>query len=279
VTDTATPPPTPIPGRPRRRPNFRLVEVQAVHRLTPRLVSVALGGESLAGFEVTAPTQHIKVLFPAAGQDEPAVPQPGPDGLVWPEDQPRPVMRTYTPRRWDPATGTLDVEFVLHGVGPASEWAEQAEVGDRIAIAGPGGRLSLDLENDAGRYVVAGDESAIPAIATLLEAIPAGAGADVYVEVAGPEDELALPAGADTTVTWLPRRAPDAWGVELDDAVGKAELTDETMVWVACEAAAVRRIRRRLLSERNHPAAQVVTRGYWRLGEQNHPDHDYGEDA
>jgi NADPH-dependent ferric siderophore reductase len=270
--------PAPTATRPpRRRPRFRPVEVRAVHRLSPRMVSVALGGDALADFELNGPTQHLKVLFPAPGHDAPALPMAGPDGLSWPDDQPRPVMRTYTPRRWNAASGTLDVEFVLHGVGPASEWAEQARVGDRLAIAGPGGRLSLDV--DAEHYLVAGDESAIPAVATLLEALAPTAEVDVYLEVAGADDELDLPVTPGTRLTWLHRRDPNGWGVELEAAVAEAPLPSGTLVWAACEAVAVRRIRRNLLHERGLPATDVTTRGYWRLGEQNHPDHDYGDDA
>jgi NADPH-dependent ferric siderophore reductase len=238
---------------------------------------VSLGGDALADFAVAAPTQHIKILFPAAGQAAPTLPEPRPDGPAWPEGQPRPVMRTYTPRRWDPEAGLLDVELVLHGDGPASEWAARAQVGDQLAVAGPGGRFSLPL--DAERYVVAGDESALPAVATLLEALPAASEIDVYLEVAGADDHVELPApGPGTRITWLTRRTPDGWGVELDAAVAGAEISADTKVWVACEAAAVRRIRRRLI-ERGHSLDALITRGYWRLGEQNHPDHDYGEDG
>jgi NADPH-dependent ferric siderophore reductase len=265
----------PATAPPRRRPRFQPVEVRAVRHLSPRMVSVALGG--LADFELSAPTQHVKVLFPGPGQDAPTLPIPGPDRVNWPEDQPRPVMRTYTPRRWNPASATLDVEFVLHGVGPASEWAEQAQVGDRLAIAGPGGRLSLDL--DADHYVVAGDESAIPAVATLLEALPPTAAVDVFLEVADADDEFELPVTPGTHLTWLHRRDPEGWGTELEAALAGAELRPGTRVWVACEAVAVRRIRRRLVGERGQPATALVTRGYWRVGEQNHPDHDYGDDA
>ena len=168
MTDTAIPGPNPRP-----RPRFRPVEVVGVRRLAPRLVSVALGGESLADFRIESPTQHIKVLFPVPGQNTVVVPEFGPDGPVWSEVQPRPFMRTYTPRRVDAAKGTLDVELVLHGAGPASEWAERATCGDRLALAGPGGRLALEI--DDGPWVIAGDESALPAVGQLLEALPPGA--------------------------------------------------------------------------------------------------------
>jgi NADPH-dependent ferric siderophore reductase len=252
------------------------VEVTDVRRIGPRLVSVALGGEALADFQVAAPTQHIKMLFPAPGETTVSVPQPGPDGPVWP-DGPRPAMRTYTPRRFDAATGTLDVEFVLHGQGAASAWAERAVPGDRLAVAGPGGRMSFDI--DAGPWLIAGDESALPAIGTLLDALPADASAEVLVEVTDADDEIDLGGPAATRVTWLHRQGSTAYGRLLHEAVAGATVPAGSKVWVACESTAVRGIRRTLLEEGRQPASSLVTRGYWRLGEANHPDHDHGEDA
>lgn len=267
-----------VPGRGggRRRRPPQLVEVVSVSRIAPRLVSVRVSGGDLSRFAAAPPTSHIKVFLPVDGQDAPTMPTITPEGRVWPDDAPRPTVRTYTPRAFDPEQGTLEVQFVLHGVGPASEWAQRATVGDRIAIGGPGGRFSADP--DTRRWWIAGDESALPAIGTLLDSLPASAGADVHVEVSGPEDEIPLPSAATTTVTWHHRRRPDGWGAELYDAASAAVIADATRVWVACEASAVRRIRRHLLDERRVPLPALVTRGYWRLGEADHPDHDYGED-
>lgn len=245
-------------------------------RLTPRLVSVRVGGDALEGFRIEAPTSHIKVFLPAPGEDAPGLPEFGPDGPVWPGDAPRPVVRTYTPRRFDDASRTLEVQFILHGEGAASEWAERAAAGDQLAIGGPGGRFSL--EPPAGRWWIAGDESAIPAVATLLEALPATAFAEVHLEVAGPDDEIELSGPARTAITWHHRRAPDAWGAELYEAARGASLADGTRIWVACEAAAMRQIRRHFTRDRGLPPGSLVTRGYWRLGAANHPDHDYGDD-
>ena len=84
----------------------------SVSKLAPRLVSVLVRGDALDGFRIEAPTSHVKVFLPADGQDEPAV-------------------RTYTPVRFDEATKTLELQIVLHGTGPASEWAERAAPGDK----------------------------------------------------------------------------------------------------------------------------------------------------
>jgi NADPH-dependent ferric siderophore reductase len=250
--------------------------VVSVSRIAPRLVSVLVSGEGLEVFADAAPTSHLKVFLPAPGQDAPLLPEFLPEGQVLPEDAPRPAVRTYTPRRFDAASGTLEIQFVLHGAGPASEWAERASAGDKIVVAGPGGRFVMDAE--AERWWIAGDESAIPAIATLLEALPASAAAEVHVEVADADDEVELDSKAKTEITWHHRRSPAAFGAELDQAARDADIADGTKVWVACEAAAMRGIRRYLTGERHRPASSLVTRGYWRIGEANHPDHDYGDD-
>lgn len=224
-------------------------------RIAPRLVSVWVGGEGLDAFADAAPTSHLKLLLPAAGQD--------------------PIVRTYTPRRYDAATGTLEIQFVLHGAGPASEWAERAAAGDRLAVAGPGGRFTLD--EGVRDWWMAADESAIPALGTLLEALPSSATARVHIEVAGRDDEIEITSPAKTHVTWHHRR-PNAWGATLLDAAASDGMDRNARVWVACEAAAMRAIRRHFIADRPMPPAALVTRGYWRAGEDNYPDHDYGDD-
>ncbi len=208
-----------------------------------------LGGE-LDDFEHVGPTAHLKVYVPDT------------DGT--------PVARTYTPRRYDRASGTLEVVFVIHGPGPASHWAAQAKPGDRIAVGGPAGRYAFDPS--ATRWWIAGDESALPAIGTLLEALPSTAYAEVHMEVEGPEDEITLESAAGGEVFWHHRRAGRESGAELDDAARTAAVATGTRVWVACETTAVRRIRRHLLEDRGLPLELTVTRGYWRLGLADYHD-------
>ena len=244
--------------------------------VSSRLIAVLVTGDDLGGFADAAPTSHLKVFLPADGQEAPSLPAQAPDGAVIAPDGPPPVVRTYTPRRYDPATRTLEIQFLLHGTGPASEWAQRVKPGDKLAVAGPGGRFSLEPVTDS--WWLAADESAIPAVGTLLEALPETAAADVHIEVDGPDDEIEFTAPAKTTITWHRRHRRDEFGAELIAAAHAASIPDATRVWVACEAAAMRDIRRYLLTSRLVPPASLVTRGYWRAGEQNHPDHDYGED-
>lgn len=275
MTDTTSANPTSA-GLPRRpRPRFRSVEVVEVRRLSSWLVEVALAGD-LDGFAVDLPTRHIKVLIPGDGEHSVVLPDVGSDGAVWPVGQPRPAMRTYTPRRFDPPAGLLDVQFVVHGEGPASTWADRAAPGDRLGVAGPGGRFPLELA--PGPWVIAGDESAIPAIGTLLDVLPAGATARVFLEVRDRSEPVDIGGGGVAELDWLARSGADDPGAGLLDALATTPLTDDTTVWVACEAVAVRRIRAAVLQAGTVRPDRLVTRGYWRAGEANHPDHDHGAD-
>ena len=272
---TPSVPATPA-GPPRRRKPLRRVEVVSVTAIAPRLVAIEVTGDDLDGFADAAPTSHLKVYLPAEGQDAPNLPEYTPEGAVYAEDGPRPVVRTYTPRRYDPAAKTLEIQFLLHGEGPASGWAQRARPGDKLAVAGPGGRFSL--EPAADHWWLAADESAVPAVGTLLDALPETATVDVHIEVDGPDDEIELAGPAKATITWHHRRASDAFGAELAAAARAAAIPDGARIWVACESGAMRDIRRHFTRERGIPVARLVTRGYWRAGEQNHPDHDYGDD-
>jgi NADPH-dependent ferric siderophore reductase len=270
MTTLNTNQPTDESGPPRRPRVLRRVTVTRVRQLSPRTICVTFTGNDLAAFAWNGPAAHIKLVFPEDGQDEPAPPQPG---------GPRPTrMRTYTPRRFDPSVPELDVTFVLHGEGPAAQWAAQARPGQVLFLGGPGPSYQLDPE--AEWLLLAGDAAALPAIETILETLPPRVRAHVLVEVTDANEERALTTAAELQLTWLRHTAtapqPNA---ALEAALRELELpAGRGRVYVGCEAGAVRRIRRHLLEERGLDPALVVTRGYWKLGATNHTDHDYGMD-
>jgi NADPH-dependent ferric siderophore reductase len=242
--------------------------VQRVQRLTRRMRRVVFGGPALAAFNWNGPAAHIKLIL---GSDTPEVRAPS---------------RTYTPRHFDATAQELSVDFVLHGEGPAAAWAAQAQVGQAMLIAGPGRSYAMDAQ--AQWLLLAGDESAIPAIATILEAIPDGVRTQVLLEVDAADDEFAITAQRpDVDIRWLHRAQPigDAGstaraGVELFAAVSAFQQpAGPGGIYVACEADAMRRIRRQLLVERAVPREWVTTRGYWKQGATDYPDRDYGEDV
>jgi NADPH-dependent ferric siderophore reductase len=265
------------PSGPRRRKPPRRATVTSVSTIAPRLISVLVTGDELDGFTDAAPTSHLKLFLPPAGAEQLLLPEQGPDGWAWNHDESlRPVVRTYTPRRYDPATRMLEIQLVLHGEGPASDWAQQVRVGDEVGVAGPGGRFVLD--DGAEHWWIAGDESALPAVGTLLDALPPTVTADVHVEVQDADDVIKLPSAATVNVTWHHRYDSRDYSAALEAAARDAEVTDGTRMWIACESGKMRDIRRYLTRERGVPVSRLVTRGYWRLGDANHPDHDYGED-
>ena len=270
MPDTATPQ-IAAPAAPRRkRPPPRPVTVERVERLTPRVISVTFGGAALENFGPPRPGAHMTLLFAPPGFDMPA--------LERGEEGPRPPSRTYTPRRYDPATRRLDVEFILHGDGLAANWVQKAKPGDPLHVAGPGG--GYDIPADASELILIADDTAMPAAATILEALPAGVRATVVCEVADAKEERALSSKVKTAPEWLHYATQGAQpGTLLEKrALELAAAKPDASWWIACEAGAMRRIRKHLLGDRKVAPAKVHTRGYWKLGETNYPDHDYGND-
>ncbi|MFI6508810.1 siderophore-interacting protein [Streptosporangium sp. NPDC050855] len=239
--------------------------VLRTERLTPHMIRVVLGGEGLAGFSADEYTDHyVKLLFAPAGV---SYPQPF-DMEAVRRDLPReqwPTTRTYTVRRWDAEAGELTIDFVHHGdSGLAGPWADRARPGDELHFFGPGGAYTPDPEADW--HLLAGDESALPAIAVALEHLPAGAPAWAFIEVAGPEEEQRLDSPGDVKIVWL-HRGDAPYGEALVTAVRELDFPDGVVhAFVHGEAGAVRDIRRHLRTERGIPLSRLSISGYWRLG-------------
>jgi NADPH-dependent ferric siderophore reductase len=227
------------------------------------MIRVTFGGDELAGLTVEQPAASIRVLLPSPESDELVVPDWNGNEFLLPGGR-RPAIRTFTPWRVESDRLELDVGIVVHGGGVASEWAVSAHPGDAVAISGPG--RGYRVEDDAAAFLVAGDETALPAITQVLEALPAEASVQVRVELAHADGLLELPERAGSDVDWsvLAPGAPP--GDALEGAVRDAELAAGTRVWAAGEAAGVQRIRRHLFEERGIPRAQTAVRGYWKHG-------------
>lgn len=267
------------PAAPSRRV-FRKAHVVSSRRLTPHSIAIVLGGEGLRTYGSNGPAAHIKLFLPPPGESEPLVPTWGPTGPVFPPDKPRPLSRTYTPRRWNPERCELEVHVMTHSGGPGAKWAEAAKPGDPVVVAGPG-RPYRPIEG-AAWHLIAGDETALPAIATILESLGENERAFVYIDVSDEKEEVPLETRASAQVTWLHREGR-TWKVPgelLAEAIRAASLPDGLgAVWVGCEAGQMREIRKHLLYERHFQREALCTRGYWKLGEANYPDHDMGEDV
>lgn len=232
---------------------------------------ITLSGPELEGFATDLPASYLKLIFPEPGQTEPTRPLP---------DGPRAVsMRTYTPLAVRPEALEVDVDFVLHGEGPASTWAAQARVGQVLYLMGPGPGYALDLS--ASQHLLIADASALPAMETILAALPASAQVQLLMEVVHAAEQRPLHSAAQLDVKWLARGEDHrAAGLPLENALrGLPTIGLETKIYLACEAAAMRRIRQLLTDKLGVARSQIVGRGYWKLDTVNHPDHDYGDDA
>ncbi|VVO00093.1 siderophore-interacting protein [Pseudomonas fluorescens] len=237
----------------------RRLQVLRVVDLTPRMRRITLGGPELAGFVSLGSDDHVKLLFPQTPEEHAALETlvlgAGKDG------GPMPAMRDYTPRRYDLQTLELDIDFVLHGDGPAATWAEQAKPGQYLHIGGPRGSMVVPDIFDS--YLLIGDETALPAIARRLEGLGANRRARVVVEVENAAERQTLESAAQVEVIWVLREG----GTEdLLSTVQQLQMpSGELYAWVATEAKVSRQIRRVLLDEHQLNEAFVKAVGYWRL--------------
>jgi NADPH-dependent ferric siderophore reductase len=256
----------------------RNLEVLRSQDVTPGMRRVTLGGDQLAAhvapngmpvaaFRSEGFDDEFKLFLKHPDADEAAIPEQADGVIYWPREDPHLLFRTYTVRRWDPVAGELDIDFVNHGVGPATTWANRAQPGDRIQIAGP--KASAPHPVGADWTLVAGDETALPAIGRWLEDWPDGARGQVFIEVAEAEHRQDLPAPDGVEITWLSRDGAEPGTTTLlHDAVTSAPWWDGVVfAWVAGEALSLTPIRRWLRQEKGLPREQVEVTGYWRRQE------------
>ncbi|AGE24553.1 MULTISPECIES: siderophore-interacting protein [Pseudomonas] len=233
----------------------RRLEVLRVVDITPRMRRVTLGGPELAGFVSLGSDDHIKLLFPQNAAEQAALESPT---FNIKGDGPQPAMRDYTPRRFDLDAGELDIDFVLHGDGPASTWAEQVKVGQHLHIGGPRGSMIVPDIFDS--YLLIGDETALPAIGRRLEELPAGRQALAVIEIENTAEKQALRSAADVQVIWVVRGQDD-----LLDTVQNLTLPGGSLYsFVATETKLSRQVRRVLLDTHLVNEEFLKAAGYWR---------------
>ena len=252
-------------------------QVVRTEQLAPHMVRVVLGG---SGFDTFVPggftDSYVKFAFLRSDVDVDSLPRPlTMDSFAGLAPENRPTVRTYTVRRADPQAREITVDFVVHGEhGVAGPWASSAQPGDTVHLMGPGGAYAPDPAADW--HLFAGDEAGLPAISAALEALPPDAIGKVFIEVAGPEDEIALRAPESVAVNWVYRggradlvgedRAGD--NAPLIEAVTTAHwLPGQVQVFIHGEAQAVmHNLRPYIRQERGVPAQWASISGYWRRG-------------
>ncbi|MFF7485766.1 siderophore-interacting protein [Streptomyces luteogriseus] len=266
---------------------FRFFSLQVVRtrRLGPSLVRVTFGGPDLHAFHSDGRDQSLSLFLPHPGQPEPVVPLELGDGWWqgWRElpDDVRAVMRSYTLRALRRDPDEIDIDFALHGVGPgatvqagpASRWAAGAAAGDRVLLLGPAvadnRAIRFRPPEDTDLVVVWGDETAVPAASAIVEALPAGTRARVWLEVPHAGDIQDLVTAADAEITWLVRDERGTEGSPMAlDALRAAHLppAERPYVWIAGESGCVKELRRHFVRDRGIDRRRVTFVGYWRRG-------------
>ncbi|MFI6078546.1 siderophore-interacting protein [Actinoplanes sp. NPDC051343] len=285
---------------------FFPVEVRALRRLSPTFLRVTFTGDGLDRFADNGYDQRIKFILPLPGDGLDHLPTGDDWYAQWralPHERRNP-MRTYTVRAVRPELNEVDVDMALHGAtGPASRWAETARPGSTACLMGPsadydgehGGVDYRPHDDDAGFVLIGADETAVPAVAGILERMPADARGEAYLEVPSPDDRLDLRKPDGVRVTWLAREGEphgerlipavrEATGRILTAGSEKQELEDVDVdvddlwevpeesgagrlyAWLAGEAAVIRTLRRHLVAECGVDRRAVALMGYWRLG-------------
>lgn len=242
--------------------DFREVRLVKNVEIAPRIRRLTFTGDDVARFG-SGSDIHIRLYIPPEGLATPEWPRPGEDGrTVWPEEGRRPEVRYYTIRRWRPEANELDVDFVMHDdEGPGSSFAARAKAGAVCGMAGPVGRVAPK----AGWTILAGDETALPAIARMLEEMPRDARGAVFLEVDSARDQIPLDAPAGVAVRWLHRRGAPAGATDmLLQSIASAPLPGEAepFVWAACEVKAAKAIRKHLKT-RGLARDRFLVVGYW----------------
>ncbi|MFI9171429.1 siderophore-interacting protein [Streptomyces lincolnensis] len=262
---------------------FRFFSLQVVRtrRLGPSLVRISFAGEDLRAFHSDGLDQSLSLFIPAEGQSEPHVPVELGDGWWqgWRDlpDEVRAVMRSYTLRglRREPdEPDEIDIDFVLHTpAGPASAWAARAAEGDKVLLLGPAvadnRAIRFRPPPDTDLVLVWGDETAVPAACAIVESLPPGTRARVWLEVPETGDVLDVVTEADAEITWLVRGAGDTKSSPLAlDGLRTAQLppAEHPYVWIAGESGCVKELRRHFVRERGVDRRSVTFVGYWRQG-------------
>lgn len=253
----------------------RHLKVLRVTDVTPGMRRVTLGGEQLAehvaqngrqvaAFRSDGFDDEFKLILKHPDISEAVGPTQADGVLDWPRGDKHLLFRTYTVRRWDPVAGELDIDFVKHGVGPATSWAYRVQPGETVQIAGP--KSSSPHPDGVDWTLIAGDETALPAIGRWLEEWPEDARAQIFIEVGEVEHQQNLPVPEGVELTWLPRRGaePGTTTMLLDAIRSTQWWSGRVFAWVAGEALSLTPIRRFLRNEKGLEKEQVEVTGYWR---------------
>jgi NADPH-dependent ferric siderophore reductase len=223
----------------RYEPKVRTASVVALEPQGENFLGVTFASPDFVDFESASFDDHVKFIFPAASGEL--------------------LRRDFTPRRYDRAARTLRLEFALHEAGPSSDWARRASVGQEVTIAGPRGSMVVPMDYDW--HLLAGDDSALPAIRRRLEELPAGAAAIVVLL-----SDLAAPVDPATTAARLTLHRFSTAGEWLAGLQQVGRPAGSGFAWCAGEASLMAEVRRLWLAELGLSRQDTKIAAYWKRG-------------
>lgn len=253
-----------------------ITEVVAVTDVNPSWRMITFRGGDLAEFRTIGPDTFVYLLAPPPGCDHLAIDQ----SFSWDDywkmpDEVRPVGAYYTVREWRPEAGEVDVYFVLHDhAGPASSWVRTAQPGCPVALWGP--RTSYEPPAEADWYLLAADDTGLPAVASIVEQLPDGVPTRVFLEVEGPDERLEVADRPGVEITWLYRDGAEPGTTTLlPDAVKAMPWPGGApYVWGAGESRTLTQVRKYVRHEIGLPRETVMLEAYWRRATNGHDDTD-----
>ncbi|UUM32344.1 siderophore-interacting protein [Vibrio japonicus] len=237
-----------------KKPVKKRVTVVSTQTITPNMQRIVLEGDELAQFPINCEGSYIKLLFNQEG---------GTDISALNREE-RPVMRTYTIRRFSPQRKQIEVDFVRHttndlSCGFAARWAVSAQVGDPISIVGPGSIQDMNIEADW--FLMAADMTALPALSAKIEQLPENAKGYAVIKVASQEDRQPLNSPKGIEVKWI------VGNEDLAEQVKALPwLTGDVSVWSACEFDSMRALRQYFRNEKQVERQNIYISSYWKQG-------------
>ncbi|WP_369807951.1 siderophore-interacting protein [Leucobacter chinensis] len=250
----------------------RELEVVRVSDVSPAMKRVTLAGKALRAeafppFVSTGFDDDVRMLFPYPGETLPVLPETDESGRVQFAPGRRPIARAYTVRKHDAEAGEIDLDVVLHGDdGVASQWAQAVLPGAPMHIVGPGQTKSLPESPDW--WLMYGDDTALPAIARLLEELQPGSRGLAVISVAERAHRIELTHPDTITVHWVDRAehvAEQGSLPEPSDLLRVAEWPEgEPFVWLAGEQSEVQALRRFVHQTQGVPKTAIDFTGYWK---------------
>jgi len=225
----------------------RTIHLLTKDQVTPGMLRLQFLCENPGTFQSPSPDDHVKVFLPVDGGTSS-------------------IARDFTPRAWDPLTGTLTIDFALHPKGPAVDWARDARIGDSLQMGGPRG--SAVAPTDFDWTLLIGDSTALPSIARRLDALPRNATVHVIAIVPDISEESYLAEHETVGITWLLSSTDAAVNLHrvIMTLAGTRLPSGDGFIWIAAEESIARGVHRYAQETLSHPKEWIKASAYWSAG-------------